>query len=701
MSNLHLLDRQVAMAFYGGFAALRPAQEAAIAPLVDGQNVVLSSATGSGKTEAIIAPILSRLMDSAIESGQLLLLYIAPTKALINDLYKRLSPPCSSLGLRLGLRHGDRDDLVSGPMPHVLLTTPESLDVLMFRKDEALRSIQAAVIDEAHLLYNTQRGLQLSMLLRRLERLTGNRLQWVALSATIAHLPHIRDFFIGQSAPCVFLEFPASRPIDAHILQIQGEEEFARFIKKITAGAPTKLLAFANSRRECERLASILAADNTLCNNVYAHYSSLSTEVRLETERRFAESRTAICIATSTLELGIDIGDIDAIILWDTPGSIDSFLQRIGRGNRRTHKVNVICLVPDTSRMPLLDTLHFLTLIGAARNGEMPIKAPYELFGAIIQQCLSLIGSDSGCYTKVSELLANVGCQEYIDRTLLDRILDELTIHGYLQRHGFKNQYGAEANLFRLIDYRLIYGNFPAASHEIQVIHASKVLGQVPAINLMRLQKGMVIRFAGRRWLIDKLSPESIQVSPTEHKAGAMDFSYAGAVISCETFIANRMWHTIHCESCDPRLLSQPLWHRLSAAIEGLRNCCTQEQLPYFLHQDGLTYLTFGGQLVNTVIPLLSGQYPSATTDISFTVPRPLRKGNISLRPDDYHDVFKLIQQPQLNQTIYQSLLPVDLQSSEFIQDWLKDRSVVKVLERLAGAQIIEIPQVIANPWMV
>ncbi|MGI8501067.1 MAG: DEAD/DEAH box helicase [Hassallia sp.] len=170
MSGIEMLEQAVASAFYGRFTTLHPAQEAAIEPLVNGKNVVLSSGTGSGKTEAVLAPLLSRYWRQAAKAGALTILYIAPTKALVNDLEKRLYPLLDRLGLRVGIRHGDRDDLVSGQTPHVLVTTPESLEVLLFRKDTALQTVQAVVIDEVHLLYNTQRGLQLSILLRRLKQ---------------------------------------------------------------------------------------------------------------------------------------------------------------------------------------------------------------------------------------------------------------------------------------------------------------------------------------------------------------------------------------------------------------------------------------------------------------------------------------------------------------------------------------------------
>jgi ATP-dependent Lhr-like helicase len=215
-------------------------------------------------------------------------------------------------------------------------------------------------------------------------------MQWAVLSATIGDLSAVRDFLFGEAEDAVLLKYTAVRRVDAQVRQITGEPEFLSLVRRLTGGRPTKLLVFANSRRECERLAGVLTRDEHLRHAVFAHYSSLSPEVRLDTERKFAASNTAVCIATSTLELGIDIGDIDAVLLWDSPGGVESLLQRIGRGNRRSEKTNVVCLIPDTSGTNVVrDALRFLALTDAAARGELPLRSPYDLFGAVAQQCLS------------------------------------------------------------------------------------------------------------------------------------------------------------------------------------------------------------------------------------------------------------------------------------------------------------------------
>jgi ATP-dependent Lhr-like helicase len=228
MSCIGQLDRSVASAFYGQFPTLRPVQEAAIQPILHGKNVVLSSGTGSGKTEAVLAPLLSLYRREALVTSSLVTLYIAPTKALVNDLEKRISLPLHKINWKIGVRHGDHDDLLDGITPNLLITTPESLEVLLLRKEKRLSSVKAVIIDEVHLLYNTQRGLHLSTLLKRLNNFTERKLQWAALSATVSVLPNVRDFLFGPDEEAVFLQYPAHRTIVAHIRQVNDEESLLR-----------------------------------------------------------------------------------------------------------------------------------------------------------------------------------------------------------------------------------------------------------------------------------------------------------------------------------------------------------------------------------------------------------------------------------------------------------------------------------------
>ena len=200
-------------AFYGSFPYLYPIQKRAIEPLLEGKDLIVQSATGSGKTEAVLAPCMERVIQSGREQA---VLYVVPTRALAVDLERRLAPVLAErLGLRMGVRTGDLKR-AGGARPDLLLTTPESLDVTLGSSNADLRGfvqrIGTVIIDEVHPLIYRYRGRQLAYLLQRLERRTAGPVQKVALSATIADVDAVVRFF-GFGDDAVRLTEPVQREI--------------------------------------------------------------------------------------------------------------------------------------------------------------------------------------------------------------------------------------------------------------------------------------------------------------------------------------------------------------------------------------------------------------------------------------------------------------------------------------------------------
>jgi ATP-dependent Lhr-like helicase len=692
MNTKFHLDQAVANAFYGRFSHLRDIQKATINPILCGLNVILTSGTGSGKTEAVMAPLISKYWRQAILNNTLFILYIAPTKALVNDLEKRLYSPLSSLGLRVGIRHGDRDDLISSSPPHILITTPESLEVLLHRKDKALLSIKAVVIDEIHLLYNTQRGLQISISLQRLMKNLLDKPQFIMLSATIGELKYIRDFFFGNNENTVLLSYNTTRVIDAHIRHIPTLKDFVALIHKLTEGRNTKLLIFTNSRRECERLAGALQSEKSLKGFIYAHYSSLSPEVRIENEKKFSSMRTAICVATSTLELGIDIGDINVVLLWGIPSGVDSFLQRIGRGNRRSNKTNVVCLIPDYSNSVLIDALQFAALIDAASKGDLPTREPYELFGAFSQQCINIIDSHNGQFIRIKDLCDLVSHKSYFSREIIESILAELASKGFLQHHSYKNQYGADQELYRISDMKLIYGNFGIGSQTINLYYRKKLLGEIPIINLLRLRRNSKIRFAGKCWrVINILKSEGIYLDPTPSTTDVIDLTYGGNAIPSDPFVINRTWELLHSKNIPINIFSRDLQKKVVALLEEIQRICSINQIPTVKIEDMIIYFTFAGSLVNRAVGLYTGKTDFKADNISLQVSSPINWTSIPNDPLRFEEFFPVLFESNSEQSIYQKMLPLHLQEREFIQHWVKDKEISKILNRLSQSNIIQI----------
>lgn len=307
-------------------------------PLLDGADCLVCSPAATGKTEAVVAPLTERILQDATARSPKLLL-VSPTRALVNDLVRRLSAPLERLGLRIHRRTGDHAQLDRSDPPDLLVTTPESLDSLLVRHTAHLRHVRAVVLDELHILDGTVRGDQLQALLWRLRAITersGDALQTVASSATVHDPDGMAERYLRQGRSIVV---PGSKRLAVRYAHCPNPLSLVSTLASVWGTGPSqarKVLVFVSSRAEAEDLASRAHHDRRLGNRVYAHHGSLSREERERVESRFASDPSALCFATMTLELGIDIGDVDLVALVGPPGSVASFVQRVGRGNRRS-----------------------------------------------------------------------------------------------------------------------------------------------------------------------------------------------------------------------------------------------------------------------------------------------------------------------------------------------------------------------------
>lgn len=319
-------------AFFGRFRRLTPVQERAIPVVLAGNDVLIVAPTATGKTEAYAAPLAERFLASPAP-GTPHALFITPTRALANDLHRRLAPPFEYLGISFGRYTGEHKERAEGGLPAFVVTTPEALDALVSRRPEALARVRAVVIDELHILDNTPRGDQLRVVLHRLSRVVQPPLQRVAASATVSEPQQMAARYL--ETPGVVEERGAQRSIRARGFSGRRPEDIARHLATLAGAGFRKILIFVNSRNEVEVLASYLNRSSRFHGLVFAHHGSLSRTTRLRTEERFQEARAAVAVATLTLELGIDIGTVDYVLLCGVPPDVSSLLQRVGRGSRR------------------------------------------------------------------------------------------------------------------------------------------------------------------------------------------------------------------------------------------------------------------------------------------------------------------------------------------------------------------------------
>ena len=684
------LATETGRAFYGRFSELRPAQRESVEPVVAGRDVLVLAGTGSGKTEAVLAPLVQRWLPAMrLESG-CSIIYVTPTRALANDLLRRIEPPMESLGLCVGVRHGERNDLSRTEKPELLITTPESLDVLLTSREEALRSVRGVVLDEVHLIYNTQRGFQLAVLLRRLEAFTGTSCQVVGSSATIAEPTHIWRFFRpGQHVVTVRDE--QTKPLDAFIREVPSDQALVDLIDGLSTGARVKILLFANARRECDRLGAILRGSTGFGTSVYVHHSSLDRQVRLDAERSFQLAPKAICVATSTLELGIDIGDIDLVALYGHPGGWESFLQRVGRGNRRTAKTNVACLVSPDHGSRFRSILAFEALLSQIRSGRLERERPLDIYGAAVQQLFSVILESNGAYLRISDLAKYfVGCP-HMEFGAVESILQGAAESGHLIRHGFQNRFGAGDELHRLRDRRLIWGNFPLRSRDVRLMTSGRQLGNVPVINLMRLSAGVIVRFAGRHWRVRRICPDHIDVEPCRG-AGGVEISYGGTGARMDPTIVEEMLRLIDA-GIESSAIAKETSRDFLASAERMRRHVGWDRLPVANDRQGhYHYFTFGGRLFNGVIAKWAGLDDFDAGEIVLRTDQLL---DLSALPGELRaleNAAALSLRVPGDLTAFQSLLPPKMLLRELGDVWLKTAVHERSLERLRRSQPLPAP---------
>ena len=480
-------------AFYGSFPHLYPFQKQAIEPLLQGKDLILQSATGSGKTEAVLAPCVERIIQSGRRQTAL---YVVPTRALAVDLERRLTPVLKDrLGLQMGIRTGDLKR-AGGALPDLLLTTPESFDVLMGSSNADLRHfvqrIRTVIIDEAHPLIHQYRGQQLSYLLTRLQRRIAHSLQKIALSATLADVEEVARFFRFRTDTCYLTE-SVQRDIVPHLIHLKNDEvELVALLNDLYETYEyRKILLFANSRGCCDRLFSLLSRQGAFQGVTDLHYSNLNASTRRAVEYRFRRREHALCIATSTLELGIDIGDVDSVLLYEPPDSVSAFLQRIGRSNRREGRTHFWGICKGTDAQEQL--LRFLGMLNMARRGHIETPQPKTLPSVLVQQMLS-------CLYEKKTITESALCDLFPDqRDMIAPLFESMVRQQWLQKDRVTGLFKG-GRLYRdCFLERRIWSNFPNMEEDYVLEFAGEAIADLPKFIVRQLKIGDRVQLTGKR----------------------------------------------------------------------------------------------------------------------------------------------------------------------------------------------------------
>ncbi len=508
------------------FGKLTEAQELTLPHILAGRSVLLSSPTGSGKTLAGFLGVLDHL-QRAHEAGTLKpriqCVYVSPLRALTYDIQKNLMPALKGIGLeeivRVGTRTGDttaaeRAALKRKP-PHILLTTPESLAILLPQAGwaEALSEVRFVIVDELHALAENKRGAHLMLSLERLQRRVPAGLTRIGLSATAAPLPLLAELLVGQGRACEIVEARMERRRRVEVLSPIRRDPYppsgytAHRVMQDIAGIVERsrnVIIFCNTRSGTESITLRLKnALPKLAAKIEAHHASLDRDVRLEVEDRLKNGELRAVVCSTSLELGVDIGSVDCVVMISTPKGISRALQRIGRSGHSIHTESHGILVA-TNVNDLMECIVCAEMTRAVRlDAVRPLERPLD----VLAQHLVGMAMEGG-YTR--EMVMETVRAAFAFRELTDAELDRVL--NYLEGGGrsLERQYRENFGKITWVDDMLAVPNKKVEREylvnigvihtegSVSVILGKRRLGQVEESFVKRLKMGDIFVLAGR-----------------------------------------------------------------------------------------------------------------------------------------------------------------------------------------------------------
>ncbi len=541
-----------------------PAQLMAIPYIKQGHNVLITSPTGTGKTLAAFLPVIDTLYKLAEENeleDKVYVIYVSPLRALNNDIKKNIEIPINGIRdvaksqynvelpkIRVAVRTSDtspyeKQKMIKEP-PHIVITTPESLAIMLvapkFRRK--LEDVRWVIIDEIHELASSKRGAHLALSLERLEEFVGHPLQRIGLSATIAPLEEVAKFLVGQingrPRDCIIIDARFLKPMEVKVLcpnvdiikapAEEINEAIYKLLEKVIKRHRTTLV-FTNTRSATERVVYKLRKifeKNGIVNadEIEAHHSSLSKEVRLDVEDKLKRGLLKAVVCSTSLELGIDIGYIDAVVLLSSPKSVTRLIQRVGRsGHSVTEPSRGYLIAVDRD-----DLVEVTTLAKLARERRLDrIKIPRKPLDILAQH---VVGMSLEKKWKIKEAYEVVKrAYNYKDLTfdefmsvlmyLAGRYSDELeyvNVYSKIWLDELDGVFGRKRNV-RMI-YYLNSGAIPDEAKVRVFLENGRYVGDLEEEFVEYLSPGDVFVLGGRTYEFVKSEGARIIVRKAEHQ---------------------------------------------------------------------------------------------------------------------------------------------------------------------------------------
>ena len=597
-----------------GWNDLRPVQALSITAYLDGANLVILAPTAGGKTEAAFFPVISQMLSESWEG--LSVLYVSPIKALLNNQEERLARYFQLVGRRAACWHGDTPQgekrrILAEP-PDCLLSTPESLEALLVSTKidhvRFFKNVRTVVIDELHAFAGDDRGWHLLSVFARIQRIARRDIQRIGLSATVGNPEEMLTWLSSCSERPNQVVWPrpsTKRTPDVQLDYVGSLSNAAKVIHHLHQGE--KSLVFCDSRSWVEQLALLLREHGIA---TFVSHSSLSLDERRSAEQAFASRQNCVIVATSSLELGLDVGDLDRVIQIDAPPTVSSFLQRMGRTGRRDG-ATPNCLWLATTDEGLLRAA---ALLGLWQNGFVePVQPPEKPYHIMAQQLMALILQEKG-----------IGQSEWfrwIDTVSAFREMDPVAVTalvgGMLNAKiiwsddgilSFTPEGEAQFGRKNFMELLSVFTSAPL----FRVVSGQKELGSVHESTFYKRDEGpTILVLAGRSWKTNHLDWKRrvAHVEPTD-ESGRSRWLGEGQMLSY------RLCQSIRRILADDE--QAPYWSsRATASIEELRteySWVAPEATSIVRHPNGeVRWWTFGGGVANALLaeylrPLIDGK---------------------------------------------------------------------------------------------
>jgi ATP-dependent Lhr-like helicase len=549
LNRLHPTVQRAILKKWKNQKGFREVQRQAIPIITEGKSCLIISPTAGGKTEAAILPVLSNIYNSSITTGKIQTIMVAPLKALLNDLELRILDWLIFLeDLTIFKWHGDVSAFHKNKQRQkpasILLTTPESLDVMLVSQKidnkTYFEHVHSVIVDEAHYFAGDSRGAQLSSILERIQKYVSVPIQRIGLSATIGDPDAVAQWLSGSGPECIVVKAEGQNRslLIEDILIDEEDPDYGEILQNTLASLTRqgKTIVFSNSKREVELTARLLEKEGI---RVMVHHGSVSKLLREEFEGEMRDNPgDAVISATSTLELGIDIGGLNRVIQKGNLPSVNSFLQRIGRAGRVDGKAH-IGLVSSSFEEFILNMA--MATLGMEQYFE-PLRPSQKRYDILLQQLLLEILSNFGIsvdsfYEKIK--------MAYPFREILRSELDDLIRYweekNLIQRDGIiliigpviEKKYGSR-------NYMELYSVFDV-NEFYTVFHQEEEIGLLESWFAFSLTPNeSVFQLAGRKWRVIEVVQEIKRIYVNPAKDALPPSWSGGGNFSIEYAVARR-----------------------------------------------------------------------------------------------------------------------------------------------------------------